>query len=206
MLPGPTIIKKCSACSKPVEQETIGSGNTFGATFWTDGKCECPMLPDKLSLVICPHCHVPLWIDELEELGKIEPWGTGDGRFKDAGPYQLPSLKDYFSVLKKGPETLEKERYIRLRAWWAGNDTRRIKEIEISATEASNLTALAKLLNESDSRDLIMKAEIMRELGRFDDARALLARPVDQNLSQAVEIIKALVEKNDPYVRVMQFK
>jgi len=68
MLPGLTIIKKCSACSKLIKQETISSGNTFGATFWTDGKREAPMLPEQPWLVMCPHCHVPLWIDELEEL------------------------------------------------------------------------------------------------------------------------------------------
>ena len=44
MLPGPTIIKKCLVCSKSIEHHTIGSGNTFGATFWTDGKREAPML------------------------------------------------------------------------------------------------------------------------------------------------------------------
>ncbi len=59
MTPGPTIFRKYSACSKAIEQDTIGSGNTFGATFWIDGKREALMLPDQHWLVMCPHCHEP---------------------------------------------------------------------------------------------------------------------------------------------------
>ncbi len=208
MTPGPTTIRKCSVCSKSIVEHTIGSGNTFGATFWTDGKRKAPMLPDQPWLVMCPHCHAPVWIDELEQLGEIEPWGKQDGRFKDAITYELPSLDDYFAILEKGLETPGKERYVRLRAWWAGNDTRRNKETEIhiSAREASNLTAFAQMLDESDANDLLMKAEVMRELGRFDDARTLLASSVDSNISQAAAIIRSLVEKADPYVRKMHFK
>ncbi len=207
MLPGPTIIKKCSSCLKPIAQDTIASGNTFGATFWTDGKREAPMLPDQPWLVMCPHCHALLWIDELEELGEIEPWGERDSRFKDVIKYELPSHDEYCAFLEKDIETPDKERYVRLRAWWAGNDARRTKktEMQISDREASNLTAFAQLLDEADPNDLVMKAEIMRELGRFDNARALLANSDNSNMSQAVSIIQCLVEKSDPYVREMHF-
>jgi len=44
------------------------SGNTFGATFWTDGKRDAPMLPDLPEFVKCPHCKLLLWINEQEEL------------------------------------------------------------------------------------------------------------------------------------------
>lgn len=208
MTPGPTIIRKCSVCSQPVKQHTIGSGNTFGATFWTDGKREAPMLPDQPLMVICPHCHSTLWIDELETLGEIEPWGKGRGKFRDAIEYETPSLDDYLTALGKGAGTPEKERYVRLRAWWAGNDVRReaTGDIPLSTFEAANLTAFAQMLDEADSNDLVMKAEVMRELGRFDDAMALLARLADSDIAQAVEIIKRLVENKDPYVREMHFK
>jgi hypothetical protein len=166
------------------------------------------MRPDQPWLVTCPHCHAPLWIDELEELDKIDPWEERHGKFKDAITYESPSLNNYFTLLEKGVFTPEKERYVRLCAWWAGNDVRRTNtgEIPISSREASNLTAFAQMLDESDASSLVMKAEVMRELGRFDDARMLLARSVDSNISQAVAIIKNLVDKNDPYVREMHFK
>lgn len=207
MLPGPTIVRECSSCSKPIAQDTIASGNTFGATCWTDGKREAPMLPDQPWLVMCPHCHALLWIDELEEIGEIEPWGERDCKFENAIEYELPSHDEYFAFLEKDIGTPDKQRYVRLRAWWAGNDARRTKnaEMQISAREASNLMAFAQLLDESDPNDLVMKAEVMRELGRFEDANALLAIFDDSNMSQAISIIKSLVEKGDPYVREMHF-
>ena len=82
MLPGPTIVKKCSSCSKLITQNTIASGNTLEATFWTDGKQEAPMFPDQPWLVMCPHCHSLLWIDELKGLGVIDPWGDQDSSYK----------------------------------------------------------------------------------------------------------------------------
>ncbi len=208
MTPGPTIIRKCPACLKSIKQHTIRSGNTFGATFWTDGKREAPMLPDQSWLVMCPHCHVPLWIDELEELGQTEPWGDEQGKFKDAREYESPSLEDYFALIANGVGDPQKERYARLRAWWAGNDERRTNAggTPMSPREAANVMAFAHTLDESDADDLVMKAEAMRELGRFDDALSLLAKSVDENIAQEVEIIKSLSEKRDPYVRKMHFK
>lgn len=208
MSPGPTIILKCSVCSKPVKQRTIKSGNTFGSTSWTDGKRETPMLPDQPWMVMCPHCHSPLWIDELETLGEIKPRGKRGGKFKDAIAYETPTLVDYLAALGKGADTPEKERYVRLRAWWAGNDVRReaTGDIPLSSIETANLTVFSSMFDEADSNDLVMKAEVMRELGRFDDAMALLARSVDSGVAQAVEIIKRLVEGKDSHVRKMHFK
>jgi uncharacterized Zn finger protein len=58
MIPGPTVIYECSSCGKHIEQQTIVSGNTFGARFWTDGKVDAPMLPDEPWLVKCQHCGI----------------------------------------------------------------------------------------------------------------------------------------------------
>jgi len=208
MTPGPTIIRKCSACFKSIEQHTIGSGNTFSAKYWTDGKREAPMLPDQPWLVMCPHCHAPLWIDELEELGEVDPWGDVPGKFADAVAYEAPSADDYFALLEIGCAEPEKEHYVRLRAWWAGNDKRRTKATEtpLSSRDVANLTAFAQTLNESDANNLVMKAEAMRELGRFDDALSLLAKSSDESLAQAVEIIRNLSEKRDSNVREMLFQ
>lgn len=208
MLPGPTIIKRCSLCSQPIAQHTIASGNTFGAKCWTDGKREAPMLPDRPWLVMCPHCQAALWIDELEELAEHEFLEMPDNRFSEVKPYRLPSGNEYLVCLERDITPPEKERYVRLRTWWIGNDIRRTQyaEMPLSASEISNLTAFAQLLDESNPNDLVMKAEVMRELGRFDEAGALLALSVDHNLSQAVAIIRRLVEKSDPYVREMCFQ
>lgn len=204
MILGPAIIKQCSACSKLIKQFTIQSGNTFGAKFWTDGKHEAPMLPDQPWLVICPHCHAPLWINELEPLGESNLWGKWNDNFTDALHYKLPSLDDYFSSLKQGVNESWKERYIRLRAWWAGNDLRRNQETDIpmSAREAANLAVFATMLDESDADERVIKAEVLRELSHFDEAKELLTSAVDQPV---VAMIKGLIEKGDPCVRQIHF-
>jgi hypothetical protein len=46
----------------------------------------------------------------------------------------------------------------------------------------------------------------MRELGRFDDARALLDRSNDSSMTQVLEIIKSLITNCDWHVREMRFK
>jgi hypothetical protein len=207
MLPGPTLIRKCSVCSNHIEQPTIVSGNTFGATFWTDGKREAPMLPDEPWLVMCPHCHAPLWIDELEELGEVEPFGETNSEFHNATEYEVPVLNDYFTALKQELTSFDKERYLRLRTWWAGNDARRtnIGRIPISSQEESNLIALLQILDESIDNDLVMKAEIMRELSRFEEAETLLAKPMDGMISQVATFIKNLASDKDPIVRKIEF-
>jgi hypothetical protein len=208
MTPGSTIIKKCKDCFRPIAQNTIASGNTFGAVFWTDGKSEAPMLPDQPWLIKCPHCHALLWIDELEELGQVEDWGDEDNKFKDTNEFDNPIIEDYFALLLQGVVAPEKERYVRLRAWWSGNDERRnkISYIPMTSLEKANLTAFVQILDESDATDLVMKAEAMRELGRFDEALSLLVKSVSEDTEQAVKIISDLSEQGDPYVREIHFK
>lgn len=57
------------------------------------------------------------------------------------------------------------------------------------------------MLNESDEDDRLMKAEIMRELGNYDEAMKLLSKPFNRKLSYAAKIIKKLVEQKNPFVQ-----
>jgi len=192
MLPGPTVIRRCSACTKLIEQFTLTSGNTIGARFWTDGKRDAPMLPEEPWLVKCQHCGALVWIDEQQEVGIVDGRLLRQDSFKDALPYVAPSPDDYFAFLLKGVSDSEMEQYVRLRAWWAGNDARRDGEAvtPLSDYEIANLDAYAALLDESDENDRIIKAEIMRELGKYDDAIALLSTSFREQLAFAAAIIR----------------
>lgn len=208
MRPGPIIIRRCSVCTKFIEQDTIDSGNTCDARFWTDGKLDAPMMPDQPWLVKCLHCGALVWINEQEEVGEIGPLGLDKGPFTDALPYETPSADDYFSFLQKGMPEGEKERYIRLRAWWAGNDSRREggNPTPLSNEEVANLYAFSVLLDDSDENDRILKAEIMRELNQFDDALALLSAPFYEQLNYAAAIIRNLSVQMIPFVREILFE
>jgi hypothetical protein len=206
MLPGPTIIRKCSSCSGYIEQFQITSGNTFGVKIWTDGWRDAPMMPDQPLLVECPHCKALIWIEELEKTGEIDQWGGRDYK-KGSEPYNTPGFDRYLEFLKAGKITPEKVQYIRMRAWWAGNDARREtgKKKPLSDTEVDNLQALADMLDDGDFDERLMKTEILRELGRFDEARKLLDHPFDEEYLKAVEIMQELIERGDSFVTEMRF-
>lgn len=138
------------------------------------------MLPDRPWLIACPHCRALLWINELRELAAIDPQ-KGRERFVTALPCETPRLDDCLSFLRRGALTPDKERYVRVRAWWAGNDERRksAPKLPLSQAERSNLSALIRILEKSaHGGDILMRAEALRELGRFDEVLALLAMPV----------------------------
>jgi hypothetical protein len=208
MLPGPTMIRKCSICTGLILEDTIASGNTFGARYWTDGKMEAPMLPDEPWLVKCPHCGALVWLDKQQLVGQTGPWGEGDEKLNEALPFTIPSLEDYFVVLAKKVRSKKKLRYLRLRAWWAGNDTRRNEEnpTPLTEDEIANISALHEMLDVSDDNDRIMKAEAIRELAKYEEAMALLSVPFPDQLSQAAGIIKGLAAQGISSVREMEFK
>ena len=210
-MPGPTIIRKCLVCGKHIAQHTIVSGNTFGARSWTDGKRDAPMFPDQPWLVRCPHCSTLVWIDDQPYAREVEPWGARSAaadQFKDARPAPVPTLTEYVAFLSAGVEAGEKEQYVRLRLWWAGNDARRDGNhvTPLTDVETANLQRFSTLLDETNDNDRLLKAEAFRELGMFENAEALLATHFKKRLMQAVEIIRGLNQNRSTAVAEITFE
>ena len=88
-------------------------------------------------------------------------------KLKGAKSISEPTFTDYIDFLSTGVFDSEKERYIRLHAWWAGNDARRQggQASPLTKAERINLRAFLPLLEESSDCDRLMKAEGFRELG-----------------------------------------
>ena len=146
MLPGPTLIVKAPDCQSPVKVSTLASGNTFGAVFWTDGKCEAPMLPDHSRLRKHPTEGILFWADECEEIGTIPFDGDQQQaeRWKDVPYDEEPTEQDLFSALESDiADTDEKIRYLRIRLWWAGNGP--IRESGTGALTEQHLDNLSRL-------------------------------------------------------------
>ena len=187
------------------------------------------MLPDQPYLVKCPHCSTLVWIGEQTEVGEIDHRQTraqSADAFPDARPAPTPTFAEYAAFLaattgggssasgrretstdEDREEQLAKERYVRLRAWWAGNDPRRRSEhpTPLDPIERENLRALIAILDESDDSARISKAEALRELGEFAEAERLLATKFDPRLMQAVGIIRALAQSRRTTVVEMKF-
>ena len=206
---GPTFIRKCTRCGYLFSQMTIGSGNTFGATQWSDGKLDAPMLPDQPALVKCPTCSAVVWIEEQEVVGEISKWGSrgeADPALENARSYDTPTFDDYIEFLNVGNCNKEQQRYVRLRAWWHSNDFQRFAGTAFPPTDSkiANMEAFALLLDEHVETDRLMKAEVYRELGRFPDAEGLLEHPFSEEITPAVDLIRELVRQRERSLTKLQ--
>ena len=173
MTPGNPDVRVCPQCRKLVAQATLNSGNTFGATYWLDNKCEAPMLPDYPDLGRCPHCGVL-----MRQSTSAEVKQSGYNLPANADWLQSPSEADWLESLHSGMwDGEEEEIEARLLAWHAANDPMRHSEGEPQFSEAAlhNLRALDALMATNDEPYfLVLRAEIARETGDFDAALQLL--------------------------------
>lgn len=207
MMPGPIIIKECPHCKGHFKESTIASGNTFGARFWTDGKMEADMLPEVDWLVTCPNCLGAVWLDASAEVGRLElPYQESTGDYKNADQLEYgitPSAEGYLIALQDATMPIEKQTYIRIRLWQLWNDTRRygLRNLQFKKYEIENLEQLLKLIDESDESAFVAKAEINRELGRFDEAIRLLDWPANESDVNLIQHIRQLAYLKDSYVQ-----
>jgi hypothetical protein len=105
-------------------------------------------------------------------------------------------------------DTPEKVRYIRVRAWWSANDGLRPDRSRgtpsLSAEARANMESLLNSLSESDEQQRLMKAELARELGRFEEAERLLSGEYSEELQHAVKRICALVKQRSALVATFE--
>jgi hypothetical protein len=206
LTPGPTLIQQCPSCTNAVRQFTIGSGNTFGARFWTDGYMDAPMLPLLPALVKCPHCKELIWIEDAKELGEVG-WGTGnEDKWSAARAVKDPDEGDYLKAAAEPKLARDREIYARRRAWWLANGPARDNpkgSTQWTPERKKNLERLSSLLDTSKDDELIAKAEIARELGNFDQCRKLLGRRVGKDWRNAASLIKRLAKEKKDRVELL---
>jgi hypothetical protein len=174
-----------------VEEDTL-SGNTIGAKIYTDAKREAKMLPDHPALVKCPKCSRLFWVEEA--VGVDSGFEAAEGKQK----VLAPSEKEMLDFLAGQALPKEKEFYLRMRCWWNANDPWRglsDPKPAFSPEQVKNLEALSALFDESLPDHRILKAEIARELGNFDECLLLLSYQFEQDYDWAVGFIKKLAEE-----------
>lgn len=206
MTPGPNLIRRIPASRNLVKFATINSGNTCGMRSWTDGRSIAPMLPESPWLRIHPATGELFWSDETEEVAEEEPWEPRR-KFAKVPFAEEPDLADYRRALASGMgATRDKLFHLRLRFWWAANDPFRQDGQDAPRPEdfAENLEALAAMMDTAKPEDALMVAEAWRQLGRFDEAAALLNRPFSKDLAFARRILLRWTDRGDTRVRELR--
>lgn len=216
MLPGPDQIVACPHCEGLARHMTLMSGNTIGATTWTDGKQIAPMLPRPPAVVKCHKCNECYWLSDADVVGSLRPFGSdesADPEWKAAPYVEEPSEEEFYQAIEKNlAQNADQEQTLRIFAWWRRNDAFRDhlgssseNEAPLSEAGRKNLEALVPLLGTGDDNDKLMQAEVLRELGDFKGALQALGEVASGEYQGVVQQIRSLCESGSTRVTQLQF-
>ena len=202
MIPGPTNVYACPDCQLRVSKRSIMSGNTFGATHYSDMRVDAPMMPSYPRITKCVRCDCSFWLDETTKVeGAIKPepvlfyidvdhiQEVQDEKKNPAFGDQLEinsaleldreSIKDALFMNVQRDE--EDEKYLRYLLLWAYHKQLEDGTIHREALNEDldyldNIDALLHLLEEdaTEDDDKLFRAELHRFAGRFDRSLELL--------------------------------
>ena len=198
MLPGPDYVYRCPHCSALARQRSISSGNTFGAVYWSDAKRDAPMFPERPALVACPKCETFFWIESLELVGEVD-WYHRDNspaEWANAPYFRGFDGGDFIDALRAGAgDTPAHELYIRVRLWWSLNDAYRKDDAPRGKRDKTFIDNLERfrLLLDGGPNDTLLRAEIERESGNFEQAIQLCDKLVGTNAASHLIEIAALI-------------
>jgi len=226
MLPGPTLIYNCPACGGLFSRRSLASGNTLRATYRSDGKMNAPMLPTTPPLVACPNCDEPFSmagatpIDEVdrysprfgifrlsesmsaEEEAELQALEAKKEKYKAVTGYQIATAHQCSQFVAAAPLG-EYELMHRMYAWQRVNDDRIASGYrDFSPAELENLERLLQLVEAETDSQRVLRSEILRELGHFDEASKVLSAVTDGDLASWAEQLMREIERkeSDPFV------
>ena len=183
MMPaGPSLVISCPHCRALASVRTSDSGNTFGATTWTDGWRDAPMMPQTPRLTRCAACRKIFWTEEAPQLGYTlfgEELPPERAHWSDAPQIQPLDEAGVAEALTDGlGATPDREMELRVLRWWRGNDRFRQPDLKCGYTTdpgaIENMERLIEMMRDGEEDLLLFRAEAQRELGYFDDALATL--------------------------------
>lgn len=198
-------IKQCPNCGCEFQIWAVASCNTIDAKFYTDGFVDGPMYDEGGDLLTCPECKRYFWWEDVPTKKTMRDFQSLRdpelGLLPHAGEVRGHQYEDILSQALWKTEAQEK--YIRIRAWWSFNRVYRdyaTEEFNMSHEGEANLLRLLQLLDPNDPDESIMKAEVLRQLGQFDECLKQLDQPVDDSYLKAIDTIKKLANCKKRYV------
>ncbi len=176
MLPAPPRILTCPYCGQQKQVLQLMSGNTIGARLWSDGNQEAPMLPRVSPVQRCPKCGKFYWMHKQELIsGSKVNWTA------DVGTLSFDEWTQASQQFQQEGMNLSRNEQMTLcqNAIWAYN--RELSEAS-AGSEPSGKFAIFKqfaqqlidLLDGKDEDSITLKAEMLREIGEFEQCEQLL--------------------------------
>ena len=199
MIPGPANILSCGT----KEVMSLVSGNTCGATVWSDTRRDYPMLPEVSPIQECPHCHKFYFIEQAKHEYSKDP-NSEMSSFMKLGHLTYIELVR----AKKQMDTLslaKMQRWIlNHQIFMAYNDCFR-RNPEIVAFPPSDedvkiyQNTIEELLDGIDkSEDYeLFHAELLRESGRFNEAKKVLLNHRSEDDKWVVNAMLKHIDQGD---------
>ena len=203
---GPRYVYECPQCASLFQRGSVISGNSFGADIYSDGSMDKTHLGSYPSFTRCRQCSHLFWVDDARVVGAMsfddvpfhvegEDPESIKGYFRrkrekyaaewyDSPRAEYLTLDNYyFAINNKLYRTDKEEKYFRKLAWWLENFrdksgvAAKRSSVELQR-RVRNMRQLAQLLDESDPYFMqgLMKADIYRQLGEFDNCLLILNR------------------------------
>jgi hypothetical protein len=192
MLPTPPVIVRCIHCAE---------------CYWLDdaekvGTCQPYELidPDLRSRLADQMGMSPADKNRFER--QIDPSWTATEDVEE------PTEEEYYAAIDNGlARDPTQQRVLRILAWWQRNNAYRgvgcEQIIDVIVTDAcrQNLETLASLLDLQEENDRLVKAEILRELHRFEAATSLLSDISSNEKANEVGQLRSFCVSRDACVR-----
>ncbi len=201
----PSEVIQCPGSKSLRERTVMASGNTVGATIWSDGYMDAPMLPRSPIISRCAPDGVLYRVDKAKRLGRLS--SMSNGRFKGQKVLQIeqPSESDLIEAAASNLSDMrEIELELRLLAWWkSGARAAADAGLPSPRTGAArqNEDRLEVLLDEANDDYRLIKADLLRQQGRFEQALALLRRPLPPSHQAFASWLQSLVERREPRIQ-----
>ena len=222
MLFGENYIYQCPGCTNKIYRESLMSGNTFDAEYYSDGKRIAPMLPDFPQITKCDHCKTTFWIKEEENIGTFDfdSFLDPNVKWEKMQEVRFLTIPEYFEALgMKDKLLVDQERTIRMHIWWAFNDrirNNRDKEdqLNIQALFQSdaerklwkeNAYCLEEMLDYKNYKDRMMIADLNRNAEKFDRCMEIILTIEEQGYPWMKDLFDVHCKEKNPFVFRFKF-
>lgn len=204
-------VYKCSNCSSPIRGIEFLSGNTIGGVTYSDTYMKASMkMPEGYEYIGCLNCKSVSHKKDLEVLEQHEKMTNEESVKYKTFPDPLSHFEMLKILLENQKFSTENQKAFTLWYLWAFNHkiTSEQKQEEMDNSNYKKYTdKLVEILEaEKDNvNSMVLKAEILRERGEFDEAEKILDS-VDQSKITSIKIkyvfeeMKKKIAQKDPAI------